>query len=66
MKKLFAIAAFASVLVSCNDSKKTGDEVKATDSTATSTATEVAAAAAADTTIKAAIDTTKVPDSLKK
>jgi PBP1b-binding outer membrane lipoprotein LpoB len=65
MKKVFAIAALAAVLVSCDDAKKTGEEVKAADTTATSTATEVAAAAA-DTTIKTAIDTTKAPDSLKK
>jgi hypothetical protein len=65
MKKVFAIAALAAVLVSCNDSKTT-EEVKTTDTTVTSTATEVAAAAAADTTIKAAIDTTKAPDTLKK
>ena len=54
MKKVFAIAALATVLVSCDDSKKAADEVNAADSTATSTATEVAASA--DSTLKAGAD----------
>jgi ABC-type uncharacterized transport system auxiliary subunit len=65
MKKVFAIAALATVLVSCNDSKTAAEEVKAADTTVTSTATEVAAAAA-DTTNKVVIDTTKALDTLKK
>jgi hypothetical protein len=61
MKKFFAIAAIATVLVACGDEKKAADETKAAVDTisnaAATTATE--AANAVDTTVKTAVDTLK-------
>ncbi|TMI61819.1 MAG: hypothetical protein E6H07_18145 [Bacteroidetes bacterium] len=65
MKKFFAIAAIATVLVACGDEKKTTEETKVVGDTISNAATE--AANAADTTGKAAMDTFKtVVDTLKK
>ena len=64
MKKFFAIAAIATVLVACGDAKTT-EETKVVGDTISNAATE--AANAADTTGKAAMDTFKtVVDTLKK
>ena len=64
MKKFFAIAAIATVLVACGDSKTTTEEATKTDTTtpATNAATEVAGAAdtagkTVDTIGKTAADT---------
>jgi len=63
MKKFFAIAAIATVLVACGDAKTT-EETKVVGDTISNAATE--AANAADTG-KAAVDTFKtVVDTLKK
>jgi len=67
MKKFFAIAAIATVLVACGDAKTTTEEATKIDSVtapATNAATEVAgavdsAAKSVDTTVKAVVDTLK-------
>ena len=66
MKKFFAIAAIATVLVACGDSKTAGEETTTIDTPAAAqTATDVANAA--DSTGNAVVDTFKtVVDTLKK
>lgn len=62
MKKLFAIAVLATVMVACGNEKKPGEETTPVDSAAT-----VPSQAASADSIKAAADSTANPaDSTKK
>jgi ABC-type enterochelin transport system substrate-binding protein len=62
MRKLFAVAALAIVLVACGNEKKSGEE-----STAADSAAAVPSQAASAESVKAAADSTVNPaDSTKK